>query len=739
MFIDFTGTAQEVEDSFHTEIHYVITREGMRRYSAVSTASLPIALAPLVVGFASMSNIEAKTGFRPGRSPELSVPAHPDATGTCNGELCYSVSPQDFYTIYNEAPLVAAETYDGTGATIALLEQSDINIDDVTKFRQMFNVVPNTPSLTQMKGRSGFCADPDVVTGDEQEAVLDAEWAGATAPGAHLLVVSCAMGSTAGFLLSAEIVIDGNLASIMSLSYIHAEMSGGSPENNLASSLWEQAAAQGQAVVVCAGDTGSATNVAQDHTAIAAGGIAVNAYASTPYNVAAGGTDFQDTFNEMQGDSSYGPVRYCSTSNSPGYSSALSYVPETSWNNSCAGSVLAASKNLSISELCDMYQTTYENGGGSGGISILYQRPSWQDGTVYGLPPTSGTNNYRLVPDISFFASDGSAGWGHKLLFYQSDVSTTLRSGGGTSFVAPQVAGIFALIEQKIGSRLGQPNYVLYSLAGVGFGTTKFAGAGCNGSGTTTNTGVTASAPNSSCGFYDIVSGNNSQECNAKSSECYSDGGNYGILSTNLTAAEPAYSAGQGYDLATGIGSANIYNLVAAWPASATFTETLTPGVLTIAAGQGGKATITITPVNGFSSPVTLACTGLPSEVSCSFSPSSLTPNGSSTTSVLNITTTAETALLSSPSPLSRFPAYAVLLPGVAVLLRRAARRNHNNRGAGWLYLLVMILTISPLIGCEHHSKPGTPSGTYSVSVTASASGTNTISQSAILMVTITD
>jgi hypothetical protein len=62
--------------------------------------------------------------------------------------------------------------------------------------------------------------------------------------------------------------------------------------------------------------------------------------------------------------------------------------------------------------------------------------------------------------------------------------------------------------------------------------------------------------------FYDIVTGNNSQERTAGTNGCYSDGGMVGILSTSTATAQPTYAAGQGYNIATGIGSANINNLL---------------------------------------------------------------------------------------------------------------------------------------------------------------------------------
>jgi pseudomonalisin len=731
--IDFTGNAGQVQKSFHTEIHNIITPNGERHYSAVKNASIPEALTPIVVGFVSMSDIAPQSGFQQATSQGPPSRKHPDYTTECSGSACHFVGPQDFYTIYNERPLIAAGTNNGGGVTIALLEQSDINTDDVTHFRTTFNVIPNAAALTVKHGSGSVFCSPPGMTADEHEAVLDAEWAGTTAPGAALLFMSCKSGATAGFLLSAEAVVDDNLASIMSLSYIQAE--GSQADAILASNLWEQAAAQGQTVVVCAGDTGSATNIENEHQAIASNGIAVNALASTAYNVAAGGTDFQDSYNQIQGDSAYGPALYWSPSNSAGGSSALSYVPETAWNDSCAGSLLAASENAAPSAFCAA-NSTYGNQGGSGGVSVLNSRPSWQNGTVYGLPEAAGSYNYRLLPDLSLFASDGAAGWGHKLIFYQSDENPAMRYGGGTSFVAPELAGVFALIQQKIGSRLGQPNYALYSLAGTAFGVSTFNGSTCNGSGTSDNTGTTSSVPSSSCIFNDIVSGNNSQECTAGSPSCYSKGGTNGVLSLSTTTEQPAYPAAPGYDLATGIGSINVSNLVNAWPMTG-FKLAVSPGSLSIAAGQSATTTVTVTPVNEFTSQVMLGCSGLPPGVSCSFSSSSVTPSGAPATSQLTIMTTAQSAALPIQSDSARFPTYATLFPMLALAFDIALRWNRGRQRFRPVTLLILLFTGTVLSGCGDH-KSGTPEA-YLVTVSGSSSGGAAVNQTSALIITITN
>ncbi|HWB32968.1 MAG TPA: hypothetical protein VG714_07340, partial [Acidobacteriaceae bacterium] len=550
-------------------------------------AQLPDALTPLVGGLVSLSDIHprpmmvhALPPMQQGQREGARANALPQNT-TVGG--AYDIGPQDFYTIYNEGPLLSSGIT-GSGITVALLEETDINTADVTNFRTTFAVSPSTPSLTVSHGAGSVtCSDPGVTSTDEEgEAVLDTEWAGAVAPGATLLYMSCASTTTAGIFLSAEAVIDNNLATTMSLSYGNTEV-GNSATGTFVSNLWEQAAAQGQTVVVSAGDAGSA-NTQDQNKPIATHGLAVNVFASTAYNVAAGGTDFQDYYNDLELDVSYGRLHYWSAVNGAGLSSALGYIAETTWNDTCAGSILSFYLEASTdpSALCSdaLKRTNYEaTSGGGGGVSILQARPSWQSSTVYGIPAAGGAYNHRLLPDISFVAANGF--WGHALDYYQSDTSTSLQRAGGTSFVAPQLAGLFALIAQKTGERLGQPDYVLYNMAGTAYGTAagSYLGASCNGSGTASNTGTTSSTPSSSCIFYDVFTGNISQACRSGTNNCYVASGNVGILSTSTTSAQVAYPSGQGFDLATGIGSANIANLVNNWQNAAAGGIAYTPAV----------------------------------------------------------------------------------------------------------------------------------------------------------------
>ena len=178
----------------------------------------------------------------------------------------------------------------------------------------------------------------------------------------------------------------------------------------------------------------------------------------------------------------------------PTYGSALSYIPEIPWNDSCAGSILAAFFGYSVgygsggfcgSSHGATIRSTLTVARGSGGPSGCatgvpaanlvvggtckgYAKPSWQTG-VPGIP----NDGVRDLPDVSLFAANGL--WGHYYVFCFSDPSNggapcagtpdCWSGAGGTSFASPIMAGIQALVNQKMGGAQGNPNPVYYKLA----------------------------------------------------------------------------------------------------------------------------------------------------------------------------------------------------------------------------------------------------------------------------------
>jgi hypothetical protein len=171
------------------------------------------------------------------------------------------------------------------------------------------------------------------------------------------------------------------------------------------------------------------------------------------------------------------------------------------------------------------------------------------------------------------------------------------------------------------------------------------------------------------------------------------------------------------------------------------FQVSVNPTSLTIVAGQSGTATFTVTPQNGFTSPVSFTCSGLPAEASCTFNPTSVTPNGSAVNSTLTVTTTAPGAALQMPLPNSLHPSYAFLFPVLAMILGITTHRRKALRGLSLLGLLMLLIVASGLTSCGGGSpapgNPGTPVGTTvaSVSAAAGAGGSN---HAANLMITIT-
>ena len=241
----------------------------------------------------------------------------------------YLVGPQDFYKIYNVNPLLTAGI-NGAGQGIAVIEQSDVNPADVTAFRAQFGLpaYPATPNASQggvkyYSGVSGYCADPGIQPGDEDEAILDVEWAGAVAPNATIHVVSCASSSSSqGTDLALTYIVNHLASSVGSMSYSYGacEAALGAASNAFYKNTYQQAVAQGQTVVVATGDSGAPGCDGFSTGGAATAGLGVNGLASTPYNVAAGGTDFSDTYQNQVSS-------YWSATNGTGYGSAQSLHP----------------------------------------------------------------------------------------------------------------------------------------------------------------------------------------------------------------------------------------------------------------------------------------------------------------------------------------------------------------------------------------------------------------------------
>jgi subtilase family serine protease len=577
LVIDYSGTAGQVRDSFHTEIHK-LSVNGITHFANVTDPRIPAALAPFVVGPVSLHDFKPKPAFSKG------VCGSPyEVTGNC-----YQVTPADLATIYNFNPVFNLG-FTGQGQSIYLIEDSNIyHVSDWTTFRSLYGLSGYTEgSLHTMHPQPpnsslSNCENP-LVTSDDSEATLDAEYASAAAPSAAIYLATCASnGPTWGVLVALEnLLSSADPPAIVSISYESCEALNGSNNNSAIASIYQTAVMAGTSIFVSAGDGGAAD--CDQGNLFATQGIAVNALASTAYNVAVGGTDFADTYRGTNST-------YWNAQNSAYFGSAKSYIPEIPWNGSCAGQLITSYEGYPTAYGPTGFCNANTNGGkllsvwaGGGGpsscaqlfsppgfdICLPWPKPSWQTGVV-GLP----NDQVRDLPDIALFASGGP--WGHSYAWCFTDPNNgggpctangaPAEWGFGTSFASPIMAGVQALINQwfEIPAE-GNPNYRLYQLAGLEYG--------ANGS-TICNS---AQSVAEKCIFYDITIGDNVVPCQSIQGtffgstflDCYVPKtipvGPNGSLSRSNSSYEAAYAATTGWDFATGIGSINVTNLISNW------------------------------------------------------------------------------------------------------------------------------------------------------------------------------
>ena len=452
-WVAFSGTAAQVSQALHTPIHRFEVN-GETHYANTADPAVPEALADVIGGFLGLNNFRLQSFVR-------LVP--PDYTLG----LSHFLTPADFETIYDVAPLYPLG-FDGTGQSIAVVGESDVLLSDIRAFRTRYGLAANEPKMILYGG-----SDPGL-NGAQVEGNLDLEWSGAIAPQATIYYIYGADAITA---ITAAVSL--NVAPIISVSYGGCEIG---YRLNYWRTIAQQANAQGITILNASGDSGAAGCDPQGDQPFAAGGRMVDFPAVLPEITAVGGTQFVE-----------GTGNYWSTTNSATFGSALSYIPEAAWNESNASGL----------------------GSTGGGASVLYSKPSWQNGP--GVP----NDGARDVPDMALSAA------GHDAYAITYDGANVYV--GGTSCSAPSMAGIVALLNHYLVTKgfqkqpgLGNINPQLYRLA--------------------------QSAPSA---FHDVTAGSNIVSCIQGSPDCLA--GSFG------------YPAGPGYDPATGLGSLDVNNLFSQW------------------------------------------------------------------------------------------------------------------------------------------------------------------------------
>jgi subtilase family serine protease len=436
-FIIVSATAGQIRHTLQTELHQY--HAASRTHFANATEiRVPAGLEPLLWGITGLDDFG--TGSYAKNTPAANLP---------NGR--HSLTPGDLATIYNIMPL-----YDrglsGSGQKIVIPGHTDFHLEDVQTFRAQLGLPKNDPKRILVPGYTNPGNDAD------GEALLDLEVAGAIAPDASIIFVFAPE-----FWAAVQYAVDENLAPVISTSVGGCEANAVSlGEAEVMRFVAQQANAQGITWVAGSGDSGAAGCERQRTDAVGASGMAVFLAASLPEVTAVGGTEFAE-----------GTGKYWSDSAGPNLASALSYIPETAWNDTALEGALVAT---------------------GGGISAIYPKPAWQTG------PGVANDNARHVPDIAF-----SASWDHDGYYAIYHGNPVIL--GGTSATGPLFAGILALLNQHVVSSglqdkpgLGNINPRLYQLA--------------------------QTAPDV---FHDITSGDNIVPCKAGTPDCESSG-SYGFL-----------------------------------------------------------------------------------------------------------------------------------------------------------------------------------------------------------------
>jgi uncharacterized protein (TIGR03437 family) len=535
-FVSFSGTAQQVGNTFQTQIHRY-TVNGVTHYANATAPSIPAALSGLVSGIRGLTDFRLKPRFRKAQ-PQVYLPR----VGTV-------VGPADFAAIYDVNPLYSA-SINGAGQKIAIVGQSDIRTSDITSFRSAFGLAAASLNLVEVPPNLGG-GNPGLSPGDETESDLDIEWSGAVAKSATIVFVF-----SMDVYASAQYAIDQDLAPVLSMSYGACE---GSDLVDLGStqSLAQQANALGITWLAAAGDSGAAD--CDGGMTVAEAGLAVDSPGSTPEVTSMGGTEFNE------GSGNYWPNN-----------AANGYIPEMAWNETAVS--VANGGGLA---------------GGGGGASIYFTQPPWQNGIAPG-------DGMRHVPDIS----SAAAIYHDPFYIYSSDPSfgpPDAGAVGGTSCAAPSMAGIIALLNQYLVSTsaikqagLGNINPTLYRLAQT-----------------------------QSNAFHPITVGSNIQPCAGGSPNCEN-----GFL---------GWSAGPGYNSATGLGSVDANNLVHAWNTALATQAVVVPSLdqnpvfeagtnlwtftITLNEEAGIAATLTGLTING--------ATFTPSQIQSLFGTTTIPANGS--------------------------------------------------------------------------------------------------------------
>lgn len=764
-WITFGGTAAQVQNAFATQMRRYNV-DGEMHVANATEPRIPTALAGIVTGLRGLHDFHLKPHAVKNTRAALAARANyydPIFTNQNPAAPSAFLAPGDIATMYDINALYNATptAIDGTGQKLVVAGQTDIYLADINDFRSGFGLsaisgctsdsttgVVTSCTTTNFQYvlllPTGFSDPLTASLGDLTEADLDIEWSGAVARNAQIIYVNAPAFLSGSTFLGGGVwdawyyAVDNQSTlgeTVISLSYGNCEFN----DNNVLTSTGApgpdevelmKANTEGITFLNSSGDSGAAecdagTNTTTTPANLAVGGLAVGYPASSPEVTGVGGT-------AVAYPSGFASTYWTTTNRTDGGSAQNAPIPETAWNDD-EELVVAYPSSFSSASFTQEHYAILSTGGGPSNCAEQtadnsncvsgFGRPAWQNVTI------SGQASTRFSPDVSLAGSPNFPGYifctpqsawngaattastcvngiaaALALTDSASPPNPTPSLVGGTSASTPVMAGIVALLNQYLGANgLGNINPTLYGLA------------------STPANGV----------FHPVTTGDNNVYCQVgqpvapwpTALQCPSTG----VFGYSATSFEATTS----YNLVTGLGSVDVDKLALAWNSAPAPDFTLTPTVSNFQVTQGSSinATIDVALASGFSGTITFTCSDTASASTCTAPPST---NASGQVSFA-ITTTAATAELRRPSDRGMRIFYAALLPGLLGVMFTAGSRRRSLRGVRFLGLIVVMgfstLWLASCGGSSSKSNPGTPKGSYTISVTGtSGSATATTS-----------
>lgn len=476
MAIQTTGTLAQFAKAFQAPIHTFATRGTKQSFMSPTTSLvLPASLSNIVINTSGLSTAVKYRSHRIAApsSNALSAAVSPaavtakkstDSNPTSTGQPGqYTVG--DVADFYNINPLYK-RGITGKGSTVALVTLANFFPSDAETYWSEIGLTTKPNRITQVHVDGGGAID-----GDSGEAALDVEQSGGLAPFADITVYdapNAGNGFTDAFMRA---VVDNKADSISTswgapeiYNFAALNVDGAKPTDTsdvgdlrTFHQILMEAAAQGQSVFAATGDSGAYDTVRSLGTGTGpdefSAPLTVDSPASDPYMTAAGGTTTPVTFSDADGN----VVLQIKQESVWGWDYLLPFVPRDQLFAAGAGG------GVSVYWPLPVYQW-FTNGirASESKQSLVFNDPVAGPTTLLKLPAKFPGRN---LPDISLNA-DPETGY-----LVESSTDGGLVAEGGTSFVAPQLNGISALLKQSQGHRIGFWNpriYLLQLIFGAG-------------------------------------------------------------------------------------------------------------------------------------------------------------------------------------------------------------------------------------------------------------------------------